>query len=243
VTVDPAIGDAKLIPSWVGERNPDVEKQLDLPEHTQWLEVEIGGATYAYRVTVQAMRDGDPVGPATVPVACECNSQELLELVDTEIAKGIAALESNPPEPLEPKLEPEPEPKPTPVREPDEEPKASKRITGLGIGGIVTASFGVLAAGAGVAMVVIKEQPIEPETFLVRDYRPLGYASLSVGATALIAGVTMLVVDLTRCKRSAEARGCSQADVAVRGGAPRRRIAPSITLTKEEVGIFFQGRF
>ena len=78
VSVAPSIDDAALFPQWIAERNANAEQRLALPEHEQWVAIEISGATYDYRITVVGYRDGEVVGATSEPVVCECTSEALL---------------------------------------------------------------------------------------------------------------------------------------------------------------------
>lgn len=235
VTVDPAIDDATLVPKWIADRNPSLAPKLAAPDHEQWVAVQIGGVTYDYRITVTPMRDGVAVGPEPTAVTCECNSQELLERVDQEIAKAVQQIQSA-------SAAPEPEPEPQPEPEPEPEPEPRKRLSGLGIAGVVTGSVGIAALAGGVTMVVLGERDVgEPDyVYIQRDFRPPGYAALSVGAAALIAGATMLALDL-RCRRNPGARGCSSKGTETARAAARPRF--SAILAPGTTGLAVRGRF
>ncbi|MCA9710227.1 MAG: hypothetical protein KDK70_30585 [Myxococcales bacterium] len=238
VGVAPGIVDGDLLPGWIENRNPNVGSALALPGHEQWIVVEIGGETYDYALTVTAMRDGEPVGEPSEPLRCDCNHASLMALVDEEIAKAVERLQA------------------TPVEEPKEDgPDADdpeegevitmapatavppRPLTALGIGGLVVGVAGVLATGTGVALLAVGERDHPDYYYLERDYRPLGYASLSVGLAAIVSGVTMLALDRTRCKRDPAARGCSGASEA------KAQLRPRGVVSSQMVGFEVGGRF
>ncbi len=240
VAVDSKISDADVLPGWILARNEDLRLALELPEHEQWIEVEITGATYDYRITVVAMRDGLPLGEDVGLVHCECNNAALLERVDEQIARAIEVAWMTPVEEsvIEPPVKEEP---PRPIVEPPR-----RRLTGVGIGGIVTASLGLVAVGAGAGIAAKGEvvQPTHPGGWVIRDFEPLGFAALSVGVMAMAAGTTMLVLDLKRCRRNPAARGCASVDGERVGALVPRRKRPVVTFTAGRVfGLSVQGRF
>jgi len=203
VKVEPRIDDATSIPQWIAERSAEKVSRLgEQPGHQRWVEVRIGGETYAYRVTVTAMRDGKPVVPSKEPVVCECTSEELLAVVDGEVQRAVEELER--PVGEEP-VEPEPTPAPTPngeQLEPEDPPPprwllpTGAALTAVGGAGLIT----------GVVMAAVGERPIRAEGIQIvqgRDWRsPAGYAVLGVGAGVMAGGVTLLVLHHIACKRA-----------------------------------------
>ncbi|MCH9687155.1 MAG: hypothetical protein K0V04_37310 [Deltaproteobacteria bacterium] len=189
VLVDPSIDDAALLPQWVTERNTGAAAAIDLPDHEQWIVVEIQGATYQYQVTATPMRDGERVGPAVEQVACECNSNELLELVDRQISSAVAVFRANPVVvEEEPVIEPPP-------------PKEYRPFTVLGIGGMAAAGLGVGGVVAGATMIGIGDRSPSDAAHLDRQLRSPGTGVLVTGGVLLLAGVAVLVTDIVQCKQ------------------------------------------
>ena len=229
VTVAPAIDDATLLPGWIGERNSRVGEQVPSFEgHEQWIEVEISGETYDYRVLVRPMRDGAPLEPASTVARCECNSEKLLELVDERIAVAIEQLQAAPSK--EEATEPEPTTAPTPP------PPERRRISGLGIGGIVVAGLGVSAIGGGAVMAAVGPRPVSDATSVERSWRFPGLITLGMGSAALAAGVSMLVVDVIQCRKPDPPSRCE-----ARGKQSRLDVGPSFEANGGGVTVY--GRF
>jgi hypothetical protein len=92
---------------------------------------------------------------------------------------------------------------------PDVEPVDQRKIGPLGFAGIGLAVGGAAGVGVGVGLAIKGFEPIAP-TFLERkNYRTPGNVILAIGGTALIAGVVMIAVDVSKRKkarRAAESR-------------------------------------
>lgn len=222
VDVEPGIDDAALLRGWIADRHPGLPEALRDPAgtHAQGIAVRIAGSTYDYRISVTAMRDGEPLGPLAEPTRCECTIEELLEQVDAGIEAAIEQLQApapSPPAPSEPAPpaasspevvapapSPEPSPRePSPVRELDQR---SRRLGPLGHAGI-----GVAVAGAGlsVAGIVLAVRPTqirgEPGDVEIRDFRGGGLGLAVSGGVVLATGVALLVVDRVTARRRATA--------------------------------------
>jgi membrane protein implicated in regulation of membrane protease activity len=236
VNVVGVIDDALLIPEWIAKRNVDLEGLVPPIEGVeQWVEVEITGNTYDYRITVVAMRDGMPVGAISEPKLCECNSGALLTVIDTEIAAAVEQLRTAAevePEEVEtlPEITPEPPPEPEAPR---------RRLSPVGIGGAVVTAFGAAALGGGAAMMLLGTTEVRDRTSLVRDWEPLGVTTLAVGGSAFLAGVTMMVVDAVQCRRHAAPRRCERPDEE----RPGRRLEVAPTIGNGRGGVTLFGRF
>lgn len=243
VTVEPRIEDATAIVQWIGERNAARLKAPADPE--EWIEVRIGGATYAYRVEVRAMRGGKPVGAAREPAACDCTSEEMLTLVDEEVARAVEELARPVVEEPEP-VEPEPEPTVPPGGEPSEEPR--KGLTWKGKTGAALAGVGGAGVIAGVVMIAMGEgAPLSGLQSFQRDLRnPAGYVTVGVGGALLVSGVTMLAVDLW-CMRHPSRCGTKGREQARSGRSFGRgwSLGPKVPMATGtgERGLSISGRF
>jgi len=242
VTVEPRLEDATRIPQWIEERSAGRLKESAGPEAS--IEVRIGGETYAYRVEVRAMRAGKPVGAARQPVACECTSEEMLALVDGEVARAVEELER-------PVIEPDPvDPDPTPTEPPDGEPPEDRRkgLIWSGKTGAVLTGVGGAGVIAGVVMIAVGEgKPLSGLQSFQRDFRnPAGYVTVGIGGALLVTGVTMLAIDLW-CFQHPSRCGTNGRDPAhTRGGFGRRgwSLGPRVPgAGAGDLGLSLSGRF
>lgn len=214
VTVADGIDDAAELPQWIAERS--AAKMADLPESPggeQWVQVEISGSTYDYRLMVTAMRDGQLVGDPRDPMVCECTSEQLLQRADEEIARAVEELAAEPP-PEEGTGdsgdESGPEPDTGAAAEPnppnDDPPPRPLGIFGkVGIGLAATGGAGLIAGGIVLAQGRQIDNPssryLRPEG---RDYRPPGIATLATAGVVTVVGVALLVVDRVRARRGSK---------------------------------------
>jgi hypothetical protein len=217
VEVAAALDDAALLPGWITERHPDLARAVRDPEgrHAQWITVEISGSTYDFRVSVTAMRDGEPLRERVEPTRCECTTEELLALVDVGIAAALEQLRR--PAPSEPALEHAPESAATevapslraepaaPIRAPRPLEGRSRRLGSLGPLG--HAGIGASVAGVGLVTVgaVLARRPEEvrgaPGGVETREFRSSGIGLAVTGGVMLATGIGLLVVDLAAPRR------------------------------------------
>jgi hypothetical protein len=211
VTIAPEIVDAGLIRGWIDERNRRVEDQVpSFDDHEQWIAVNVTGATYDYRVTAIAMRDGATVGVVPPPAVCACNSEKLLALIDEQIARAIEQLQEAPLEPESALVMPPPAPAAS-ARETTESqppPPRRRRLSRLGTAGAVLTGMGGSAVAGGVVMTVLHERDAANATQAHRSWRPPGVITLAAGGAVLVAGVSMLIVDAAQCRKSDAERRC-----------------------------------
>lgn len=241
VTVEPRIEDATLIPRWIAERSATTVGRLEeSASREESIEVRIGGETYAYRIEVQAMRAGKPVGVAREAIPCECTSEEMLALVEREVSRAVEELEQ--PVIDEPEST-DPEPAPSEPSNGKEPVRAEPPPRWLLPTGAALTAVGGAGLVAGVVMIAVGEQPIRTEGIQIvrgRDWRnPAGYVALGVGAGALAGGVAMLVLHHLGCKRAPGSCGGEASS-----HAPARRawvVAPWIG--GGELGVGVVGRF
>ena len=85
-----------------------------------------------------------------------------------------------------------------------------RKIGPLGFAGIGLGVVGAAGVGVGVGLAVKGFEPIAPSQRQLKDYRTPGNVILSVGGAALIAGIVMIAVDVSKRKK---ARSRKQANV------------------------------
>lgn len=156
------------------------------------------------RVTVR-LDDGEPH-----EITClGCDEEEWLPRLQAEVAQMADALAEDRQEPTIVAAKPEPRagvshpPPPTQDRPRTDErtdKRTDKRIGALGFVGIGVSIGGAVGLGVGLSL-ALREPQLEGTVGSARelvDTRPGGYVGLGVGGTALLTGVTLIVVDLVR---------------------------------------------
>lgn len=135
-----------------------------------------------------------------------CTRTELIDLVAMELPPLLDLARSR-------QVEPEPEPE---LDEGggdageddaavDEGPEPTTKPVGpLGFAGVGVGVLGLAGVGAGAALVAQGQPPIAGTPDL-RDFATPGYATLAVGGAALVAGVVMIAVDVSKRKRQRRA--------------------------------------
>ena len=120
----------------------------------------------------------------------------------------------------------------------------TSRPTALGGTGIAVGLVGVAALAAGCSMIVAEPKPLGPhDAVLERDRHPPAVPLLAAGGAALLGGVTMVVLDITRCRRNAAARGCDSRDLETVPPATSRRPRVRLNVSSRDAGVVVQGRF
>lgn len=91
-----------------------------------------------------------------------------------------------------------------------EEGEPVKPIGPLGFAGIGLGVVGLGGVGAGVALAVKGVVPVPNEAGAVTNYRTPGNVILAVGGAALIAGVVMIALDVSKRKKQRRAQGSAR---------------------------------
>lgn len=202
IEVEPTIDDASTLSAWILERELEVAKTIPLAEgHEQWIAVNVGGATYDYRVSVVVMRDGLPLGPVSEPETCECNSEALLAMVDDRIAAKVEELRAHPSKETSPPEPPIPVPK---VSVTDDSRRRSGAMGSVGIG-VAVLGAGLLGVGVPLALRQDEIRGGPGRLIETRSIHDVGIGIAAVGGVALLTGVSLHVVDLVRRKQRAVA--------------------------------------
>lgn len=197
VDVAPEIADAEFYPDWIKQRHPTIASRFPAnSEEAQWISVELDGATYAYSLTVSAVRGGTAVGSvAGNTISCDCSRDELLVLVDEEIERAVEQLHAT----VEvPEVDEEEEAPPPPVVVEDKPPPLGL----LGYAGIGVAVLGIGVLGGGISLAVRPDDVRgDPGAVERRTTRPLGIAMCIGGGLALAAGTALTVFDVVKRRK------------------------------------------
>lgn len=171
------------------------------------IRVAVKGGPFDYRISLQVRRNGNDLAEQPEPLVCACGSDEMLKLVGQAI--GAAA------EQLAVAVEAEREAERAAVaarseaecrqREDEAVSAAVKaaneqrryRPTALGAGGLVSLGLGagLFAGGLGLTEQVPGSAAL---------WSGGAKAMVGIGSVALLGGLTMLVVDVARCKRGSD---------------------------------------
>ena len=207
VEVAAELDDAEILASWIEERNAGVAETIPHVEgHEQWIAVAVSGATYDYRVWVVAMRDGVPVDVVEEAVACECNTETLLEMVGERVAEQAEALRGA--AGAEATVSRTTAIEPTIGVTQDFGKRRSKtdrtlRLQAMGYAGVGAGVLGVGLLTVGATLTWrLEELWGAPGEIYTRPWRP-GIGMAVGGGMVFAAGVSLLVVDLVR-QRSSE---------------------------------------
>lgn len=208
-----AMEDAELLRTRIAKRSLETgsARVPAIEGHEQWIAVKISGVKFAYFVSATAMRDGKPVEPANEPVACGCNSEELLTEIDARISAAAEALRTpapGPGAPAQPSSEPAQELTeglgPSSPMEPGSGgagPDVSRRrpMRPLGYSGIGVGILGTATLAAGVVLLLRPDEVRGPQGDAWREtVRPPGIAMTIGGGVALATGVVLIAVDVVR---------------------------------------------
>jgi hypothetical protein len=212
VKVEESFTNAATIRGWIEERASRTREQLE-PKLAEGdlVRIVVRGGAFDYHISLELLREGKALAAEHQPseIACACSSDEMLETVAKAVEAGVRTLdESAKREREEAEAAAERQRRADEQRRLEAERKHQEAERGagyrpsklgrtgigiLGVGGLVVVTGGIIAARP--------PQPLEYTPSLVRDWSPLGYAVLGTGAAAVATGLTMLVVDVVRCRR------------------------------------------
>lgn len=242
VRVAPEIEDAKLIPGWIFERHTDIQHGLTGPRGSKWIDVEITGATYDYRVVVSAWHEGTAVGPDPESIVCECTTETLLEVIDEEIEKSADLLQETAAGSTRAAREALLE---RPSAAAEIEPDRRRRMGRLEVAGMSVALSGVAVAGLGLRLALHTGGNIDGPPYLYRDYYLLGIGTLAGGSLTLATGVTLLTIGALGSRRAGSRRRGRLRDPSLGAGlrGVARRVRPHFVLGRRGVGFSLESKF
>lgn len=203
IWVDPKVSDGERVGGWVEERGAQVlrkhEPQLE-PEDL--IHVTVKGGAYDYQIHVALLRERHLLPDQPDVLVCECGSDEMLDRVGEAIDAGArrltdaAAAERDAEDQLQGKL-------PVQPQLPDDAKKKRQRLGALGYGGIGVSVLGAGVMGAGIALALRPDELRgDPGTLSTYTTRPPGIGLSVGGGVALAAGITLIVVDAVRHRKS-----------------------------------------
>lgn len=220
VTVDSSVTNSATTRSWVEER---AARALGALEHPltpgDLIRIDVGGGPFDYRIAFTLLRQGVALSANDQPeeIACACGSDEMLETVAKSIEAGARTLaEATKREREEAAAAAERQRREEELQRQEAERKrqeaertAGYRPSKLGRGGIGLIGVGGLVVITGGIIAAQGAQPASSAYAYSfrRDYSSPGRAVIGVGAAVVTAGITMLVVDAVRCRRSSNRCG------------------------------------
>jgi len=128
----------------------------------------------------------------------ECSLCTYTDLVDKVSAELPAMVELARAEQVEPgPVEPDPDTGPV-----DVEPDNSRKIGPVGMAGIGVAVLGLAGVGTGAALVAKGVELLPPNFEQQKDFRTPGYIVLGIGGAALVGGIVMIALDVSKRKQA-----------------------------------------
>lgn len=195
---------------------------------------------FGYEVDIDAEVEGAAIASGVEPFVCDpCRVLDLYDRVERTIPDAVAAIrthESPPPAPSE--VAPATTPMPPSDAEPreqvapplEDEQRKARPVGALGVIGIVVgaAGFGALVFGASRInpSPIQTRSPSSDEIVINENTTPQGWAWFGVGVAGIVAGATMVAVDLTVLRRQRE-----------------RRVSVRPEVRRGMTGLVVQGRF
>lgn len=213
VEVDSSVPETEMIRGWVEDRAAKVVRGLDEPlEAGASIWIGVGGAPYDYRISVVLVRDGEGLAAEHQPaeIACACGSDEMLEKVGEAIASGARTLGQVVAREREEVAKAEAE---AAVREQERlrlEAEAAGRVSGqreryrpsrFGRAGIGVLGVGGAVMLSGIVMAAQEDQKLAGNPIFSRVWSTPGYTVLGIGAAVAVGGLSVLIVDVVRCRR------------------------------------------
>lgn len=216
VKVEDSFTDVETTRRWVEERAARALEELEPKLAAEDLvRIVVKGGAFEYRVSLVLLRRGKPLAAEQQPseIACACSSDEMLETVATAIEAGARTLaeaakrereEEEAAAAAAERQRQEDERK----RQEDERKRqdaartARYRSSSLGRAGVGIAGVGGLVVITGAIVSAQGKQSMSNSYSLARDYSSSGYALIGVGSGVVTGGLTMLIIDVVRCRRS-----------------------------------------
>ncbi len=208
VKVEESFTNAETTRSWIEERAARTLEQLEPGiAEGDLIRILVRGGAFDYRISLELWRQGQALAAEHQPseIACACGSDEMLEVVAKAIEAGARGLDEAAKREREETAERqrrEDERQEAERKQQDAQRTAGYRPSRVGRAGIGITSVGGLAVLTGGLIAGQGTQPVEGRSSLERHWSSPGYAVIGTGVAVVTAGVTMLVVDIVRCRRN-----------------------------------------
>lgn len=208
VEVDASITNADAVRGWVEERAAravrELERRLDAEDV---IRIVVQGGAYDYRISLLLLRHGSALAPDRQPeeIACACGSDQMLETVAAAITAGARTLGEVADRERE-EVARQQEEEELRQQETERQRRTADGTTRYRPSPVGRAGIGVLGAGgvlatSGIVMALQPPQLVNGLQVVVRDWSSPGYTVLGIGAAAMVGGLTVLLVDVVRCRR------------------------------------------
>lgn len=225
VSVAESISEAETTHGWIEERAATVVKEHPL-EEGDLVRIDVRGRAFDYEISMVLLRHGDLLSPEhQLPeIACACGSNEMLDRIAEAITAGARTLAEDAQREREEAEKAEKAAQEEAERRKQEEARLAAlavqqtryRPTKLGRAGIGVLGVGGAVTLSGIIMAVQPPQRVNGRQALARDWTNPGYALLGIGTTAMVGGLTVLIIDVVRCKKD-RARCAASAAVWIDG--------------------------
>jgi hypothetical protein len=162
-----------------------------------------------YTARLELVVEGAVVEGGQLELSCDlCTHGELADKVGEGSVGLLGRLRAHVTEPEAAPEGPEPEPAEDPTVTPDPvgDPDAGRpeKMGPLGFTGIALAVAGAGSLGGGAGLIALGDEDVDDGGLEVRRRKGPGFALVGVGATALLTGVALVVIDRVRAKKAAK---------------------------------------
>jgi len=214
VVFEESFSNAETTRGWIHERAiktlDGLEPEIEAGDSIRIL---VQGGAFDYRISLELLRKGEALAAEQQPslLECACGSDEMLEKLAGAIEAGgrtlgelakrerdetAAKLEKEAQRQRQKELWDREKERPVPP-----EPPTGYRASKLGHTGIGMLATGGAAMVSGIIMAVQPPQSMSALQVAKRDWSVPGVTVIGIGAAAITAGLTMLIVDVVRCRR------------------------------------------
>jgi len=212
IEVDRAMQEDQRIRGWVEDQARAVFERRGAPlGPDDEIRLSVSGELFDYGIRIELLQHDMLLDDQPDAIVCECGTDEMLERVAEAIDAGADRLAQV--KPMERGVgEASPTDVTGPVPLPAPQRGTERRISGLGVAGAVLTGIGGGAVVGGIVMMALGPRALPNAIESERNWRPPGMATLIAGGAVLAAGVSMVVVDVARCRKTDAPRRCRHRD-------------------------------